>query len=476
MKEPNQHIDKIFRDLKEGNFEIPNSFLDDLNNRLDAELPLVTSKKKRKFPFWILLILPVLTLLIYVGIREMRTEKANHKTATKESFSSKEANKNRAKKLVKTSKNQAGDSKTHSKSDSKISKSKNETKFILNVKTENNSHELANALEAKTTLAKQQQSKQVTTSKTKKRNEKTTQAAKVFDSKDLTALNEAETTSHSDFNQTTGKALQFLTLIALKPITVASDSMPDLISNSFQPVPNQDSKISNARNWEYDIQLYGGVSNSSWKRSGLINSSLENKFTFSNSFGLKSNVYYKNSTFGLGLELDQTKEKISYETAIYQQVGTETFSVGFQIDTVFIDSTFYLDSTEIFQTTPIYDSVDQKNTLQNHYAWLSIPMTFGYRFSFSKWDLIPRVGLNFNLGVSQNTGSYPNSTGILQKQEAVRFYLDYSIQTEIRRNINQFHLFLVLYYRGNLNPMLKTTDFKIDHSAWGINFGIGIML
>ena len=48
MKDDREHIDQLFESLNDRQFDIPEAFLDDLNNRLDNRRP----KKKRYFFFY----------------------------------------------------------------------------------------------------------------------------------------------------------------------------------------------------------------------------------------------------------------------------------------------------------------------------------------------------------------------------------------------------------------------------------------
>ena len=62
MIEDKDHIDDIFKESSEQHsFEVPDSFLDDINNKLDVR----DKKKKRGGGFWWMALIPLGLLIIY---------------------------------------------------------------------------------------------------------------------------------------------------------------------------------------------------------------------------------------------------------------------------------------------------------------------------------------------------------------------------------------------------------------------------
>ena len=64
MKEEKDHIDDFFKERSEqGSFEVPDSFLDDINSKLDA---LDQKKKRRGGFFWLWTLIPIGLIMMYV--------------------------------------------------------------------------------------------------------------------------------------------------------------------------------------------------------------------------------------------------------------------------------------------------------------------------------------------------------------------------------------------------------------------------
>ena len=64
MKDEKDHIDDFFKERSEqGSFEVPDSFLDDINSKLDA----LDEKKKRRGGFlWLWTLIPIGLIMMYV--------------------------------------------------------------------------------------------------------------------------------------------------------------------------------------------------------------------------------------------------------------------------------------------------------------------------------------------------------------------------------------------------------------------------
>ena len=64
MKEEKDHIDDFFKERSEqGSFEVPDSFLDDINSKLDV---LDQKKKRRGGFFWLWTLIPIGLIMMYV--------------------------------------------------------------------------------------------------------------------------------------------------------------------------------------------------------------------------------------------------------------------------------------------------------------------------------------------------------------------------------------------------------------------------
>ncbi|MNU90888.1 hypothetical protein D3C71_807670 [compost metagenome] len=154
------------------------------------------------------------------------------------------------------------------------------------------------------------------------------------------------------------------------------------------------------------------------------------------------------------------------------------------IDTILVfDDSLGIWVPEILDTTYYHtyqykqDSVLERTSFKNQYSWISIPIHFGYRFELGNYELIPRIGAQFNFGIAKNRGNFPNADfdGILEYQ-AVKFNVSYLIQLEARRNFNRWHVFINPYFKSMINPAISGDLIRRKYSSWGIQFGVGFRL
>jgi hypothetical protein len=197
-------------------------------------------------------------------------------------------------------------------------------------------------------------------------------------------------------------------------------------------------------------------------------------------FGVDLNFNRNNYSIGTGVRYFETGERYEVNSLTITQSDTVEI-VDYQFDTVVFNQ-----QTQQFDTiyTPIYDSVSYFDTLTsiqdwtNAYAWLSIPVSFGYRFDVGKWALIPRLGVMLNIGISNESGDYPSISGtnlVVTSAAPVTFNMDYLLQLEIRRKLQKAELFISPNYRGNIIPMISSSPGRKFQSI-GLRFGVVVNL
>ena len=515
MKKSRNRIDDTFKQLENDIFQVTDSFLEDLNQRLDEYIP--EKKKRRGGFFWTLL--SGIMLLGIIGVNHFFSSKTtNNETAIsieiknknleeKSSSINQDGNQNESANIA-----NAIDSNNKKINNSSLSDDKNnitkKSRDLHIIRTSSATHESKTKSFATIDKTLKSRENKQTIDGSRKQKLKKPNNGLVSENlgNDLPLLNNADNSASTRLTEQSS-----LLASGIKTKKTETNSSNDSETNKLSSDNNSKQLQLNARALvfpeknlslerqaepiivnedlgsasskkvlSYDIQLYGGISQTFWKMKltdNFVMNEFDRTLIFSPAFGLTGNTFYKNWNASVGLEYYQSNQKLKFTTKSLQQTGVDSMSIGFQIDTIFIDSvTWYYDSTEVFQYIMLFDSItDVKNQI-NNYTWLSIPISFGYRFNYHSWSFIPRAGVSLNFGISENRGSYPSSGFNLQEHEAVRFNADIMIQTEIRKNFNTFHIFLTPYYRGNLSPMLKATNFTISHQSWGVNFGLGIDL
>lgn len=283
-----------------------------------------------------------------------------------------------------------------------------------------------------------------------------------------------ENQTSSDSTAATGAKQD--TTLAVSP----ADSTEQAVETPESPSDN--ATTTHGKNWRTEVQIYGGLG------ANLIRDKQPNQTTdqmknqssiLAPSFGVNGHASFNQFTFGLGLSYAQTGEKYtleSYQYSIKDSTVAEVIhdSIPVIVDTVVVWIPY---DTTIYHTVQYQDSALQKTTFKNRYSWFSIPIYLGYRFELGKYELIPRIGTQFNIGIGKNTGTFPgqDSSGTV-KYQAVKFNVSYLIQLEARRNFDNWYVFVNPYFKSMINPAISADVIRRRYSSWGIQFGIGLKL
>jgi len=484
VKNEDQHIDKLVQNLKGDSFEASASFIDDLKVRLDVRQK---ASRKRRFTLWFFLMSAILVGFVGITIyaistnshEELNTEIANSKSSTSENITSGDKNSaNQQNTKVKDRSNLAG-----SVIISEKSKQENLTKETKTF-TETEVRKKSNSKPKK-------KSKSYNTKKeTKKGIKKGTPKTNLFleglnhdanNKKDDGLARESDINKdskqiHTDYSREIPSKNQIvLPYLKMKqpvynPIALALvRNNPNLLRTA------KENNVELIKKFEVDLQVYGGVLLTSTKFNPTITAAgFNSKMFLSPSFGLKANVFYNNIYTSVGAEYFRTGDKIDFSSNSLSQVGIDSLFMGVVFDSVLINSIWEIFETPIYNTNPIFDSVTTQNTIRNQYSWISIPLSFGYRFKFNSWDVIPNIGMNFNFGVASNQGEYPTSNNQKVQYDAVKFNMNIGIQTEVRKSFDNYYVFASPYFRRHLQPTISNPSLRLTQNVWGINFGAGI--
>ncbi|AEA44507.1 hypothetical protein [Fluviicola taffensis] len=490
MKKDKNHIDKLFNDsLNQRSFDIPEAFLEDLNQRLD------TSKRKRRIFFWLftgLLCITGVSLVIFFSLQSPSFPLSSSKQFTQPTnykFS------------------QSYTAINPESGFGKISLSITEGKMtIFDTTTEK-----ADCISTATIQTKKQAvEKQVQIGLYVQKYIQSKISKNNVNGQIVDAGNPDSQVpvSLNDLNKTSDKSISGNTTVNPKDdvkdsagtesnSTIVSKMEKDstLVFNhadtTFNPLTtsNEDSddetKNKPNNNWRKEIQLYGGlganfIKDVSTNKTYLDKLSENQSSILTASFGVNGNLSYKNFTFGSGLSYAQSGEKNSLDINKYY-LKDSTVSEHI-IDTILVLDSLGNWVQEIHDTTinhnyQFQDSTSQRTSFKNTYSWISIPIHFGYRFELGNYELIPRFGAQFNFGIAKNRGNFPNGdfTEIMEYQ-AVRFNISYLIQLEVRRNFNRWHIFINPTFKSMINPAISNDLLKRRYSSWGIQFGVGLKL
>jgi hypothetical protein len=230
----------------------------------------------------------------------------------------------------------------------------------------------------------------------------------------------------------------------------------------------------------FELQVHGGIARWNYNTLGL-NDNYINQIDLSGTpkwttnFGLGLNANFNNISIGTGINYAKLKTDNLFELSEVN-VYDSTFVAGF-------DEVITFDSiNNSFDTTfvPYYDSITVSDTsfnaafTSNEYEWIQIPLHIGYRFSYNKWAIIPRIGMNIGLGIRQTSGQYPDEVfEELQSFAPAKWNLNLQTSLEVRRNFGKLHAFGKLNYQRNLTNTIESDLFERRFNAIGFTAGVG---
>ena len=530
MKEEKDHIDDFFKERSEqSSFEAPDSFLDDINSKLDV---LDQKKKRRGGFFWLWTLIPIGLIMMYVlwpediqtkktkSIVSLENQESNAEGASTDSINERKSESILIKDSLKEEKI------TERSINNAEKRSAEEPKSLKNVLQDDlkKSDELADQnkpLWLKQEIKNKDESKSPNASiDNENQNLETTQPKNDEESTKVKLANtntdENEETDPIEIDDSIDENVNKIALnvdsidqmIAEDSITTneTSEIKSEQIDSLLTEKEDQDSTLTSEEVTEpkenlevskiktekkdkisHEIQLFGGMLNTS---SNLILSgdssiypmnTMESNL-WSPSFGFMYRAKINQFDFGAGLSWMQNGEKVNYSTSITQYTDVDSLIfVTWQIDSIYNQNsqTWTVDSIPLFDTTTTTESITDSifyNDI-NKYTWISIPLRFGYRFDINKFSIIPRVGIDLSFVSSSNLGTYVEqyNQGLVQKSPS-QFVLSYALQLEVRRNFERWHVFVNPYFRSNVTPVISSVIQTRRYNSWGINAGIGLKL
>ncbi len=489
MNKDKKHIDELFsKSLNQRTFDIPESFLEDLNTRLDA----LEKKKKRRGFFWWFVFVAVGTGALLAILLLQRNDPGQPGSRQFSGVSKEEKIKSpdSTQQSRQPGRHPVADTGNITFTGEEKKKEANDTQSALTndrntARTKREAHSPGQTSK-RTGLQKGNPENNAGRSENAVPPQLTGHSANQQDD------TETGTTAHTE---TTGETKEISDPVA-EDSTADAGAGKDTIQNedpaetaavTSATVP-EDEKASKKQgnNWEKEIQLYGGfgmnvIHDAPVNEAYLSKISAHQSPVGSPSFGVNGHVSYKKFTFGTGIGYSQAGETFSSEVKNYilkdstvSQYILDTVMVYDSISDVWIPVLF---DTTIYYTYQHQDSVWKNTSFKNRYSWISIPIHFGYRFGFGHYELIPRIGAQFNFGIAKNTGAFPNEdfNGIVEYQ-SVRFNVSYLVQLEARRNFNRWHVFITPYFKSMINPSLSGDLIRRKYSLWGVQAGVGFKL
>lgn len=484
--EENKDIDQLFNEkLNKQQFEIPDAFLADLNQRLDkTPFPI---QKKRRIPIFfgfLILLLTVSTLFYFfyptaTNTKEYLTEKAH--TTKRDSASTK----------VKNSRTKFNSSEEVStKNQSNLEKDDLNLKSVKpsNVEGQFKTFRNERAIDAELTLKEDLKKK-----RNKNRSNKSNKTAKSIDpyDVDLPAPNDYffeqnkkndEVGNSDKSSQSSSGEKNEVKIKQVDSSSVLQSNNDSLQTSSGKEENSIQENTQQARSaFQNEIQLYFGMNGQSYQNQSTNVAYLQKiessqSMLYVPSFGASFHFYWNQLVGGTGFAYTQSGEKFQFQEEGTQLVDSTIIS-GYYLDSVFNQQT----QTWEYVNVPIYDTitftqlVQNEVSLLNRYHWVSVPLYFGYRFQFGEYAITPRVGTQFDFGIASKSSLFPGVDSI-GKQLYVpnKLIISYSFQLELRRQFGAWHVFVNPYYRSAISPTISDALLERKYRAWGAQIGVGL--
>ncbi len=448
MKETENDIDQLFRSaLGEREFEIPEAFLQDLDQRLDQ----LDQGKKRRFAFyWPLLLVCCLmgvvmtfywnwnggsadvaenTAVVKTGVGFGTSEETTHETEKSRKYNVVEPSGEQPEQVT-------------------IAGKELEVMNKVSQQTQVYPFEDDRAVDHPATIpviGEEDTGRPETTTNGTGEEEPVTEPVLVAESDTLPAAD-----------------------LTLRPFVI--DGLNALLGTAGQPLPLKPPVF-----WE--VQAYGGLN---LFQNTLRDGSSENGLSVEGStmapmVGLGVNRSFGKWSLGAGLTYFENSERMRFSISGTYQADT-TYSVT--------EYEFITDTTGVIIDTIIHQHWVQDTIMKeyskeldyrNRYQWVGIPLSIGYQINAGAWSFIPRVGATVYIGT--NTGLYPDAefTTVLAER-STQWRLDYMAQLEVRYSRNRYHVFLRPTFQLNSSPFLRNDLGKHRYTSWGGQLGIGYKL
>lgn len=270
---------------------------------------------------------------------------------------------------------------------------------------------------------------------------------------------------------------------------------PKIRNWNFPPILGEDTGLSAQQRSEtlsenlrsplsWELQLSAGINfpmliqpNGLQSNAKLLSSQSGTQLSLT--MGLRTGLWYNKLNVTSGVDFMSIREENNFEFNTIESYDSSYVSS--------VDTTVVFDSTnQQFDTVYIYnyDTINVTDTTQtlltiNHqYNWIQLPIQFGYRFQLNKWAIIPRAGMNVAIGIRQQNKVYPNSSydDLQSYAPNVKALINLTGSLEVRRFINDWHVFVRGDYQSGMRPVLSGDYFERRYNGFSLSMGVGVKL
>ncbi|UKN01335.1 hypothetical protein K6119_16530 [Paracrocinitomix mangrovi] len=266
----------------------------------------------------------------------------------------------------------------------------------------------------------------------------------------------------------------------------------DAVDSTLTENTDSDSTANNEINndpkpkiFSIEPHLYAGID---FGNSKLLANTTTESNTFNSNKKLQTTGHYgaginfniKNFYTGLGVSMNKYKDQIDYTTEVYTPYTYDsTFTVS--VDSIIYDTlqnpidTITYTYPDSVQVSGI-DTTTSNNSVINEYKMIMIPLTLGYTIKFKNWAIRPQVSGILEIIRATSSSTYPvfsNGTNVPYNLTSTKFGFSFAIETQIQRNLGNFHVYVRPGYRMRFTNVATDGTFSVKYNTFQTVFGVG---
>lgn len=533
MKE-DKEIDKLFKE-KLGNLGsqgIPQSYLDDINDRLDnLEIPADEKKRKRRrIWIWFIPFTCVISAVFYFNTHSSysdlnRTEDANNGLAVNNSDQIEETQKRSF--TQKSNSNISNDSTREetqvpvdiiSKENTSVSASTNSSSGTLNA-FENTSSKTPIHIKVKSVDNKIKNKKSFDKKKpslitsqnntTGKDEESNVKKVEGYNNKELLQNNRPDSTTNTrtsdpqkelvDSEMSAKTDTATITLDSINNELIKKDSKADSVNTVSVDSIKKDTSdyVGSASLQLSSIQLSGGAVNVfslfDFKDINMTNKNPDkSKPVTAIDIALQAVFKKDNLYYSAGFYVNQWTEQFKYDVPV-SSTTTETKVIGYQQITSYPVShqnvghtdafgNFVLDSVitivdTIVKLTPITSDqiVQHKDTVtkegMDKYNYVSIPISIGFQLGSNKFIVLPKIGGSIGIPV-RSTSVYTYNLIEAKQNISAPIFVNLELSVDFTFNCKSFGFSIIPLYRRSIYYFNESADLTNKYNGAGVRAGV----
>jgi hypothetical protein len=268
--------------------------------------------------------------------------------------------------------------------------------------------------------------------------------------------------------------------------TIEEETSENIDSINTSPT-NPDVEINNddkPKKVHVGIHAFGGVDLTAAKFTST-NSDMKSGFDqnkkmgLTGQFGAGLSLHFNKIYTGVSLSLYDYKDVSNYDSYVLNTNNLDSVATIYT-DSIFQDTntmqmdTIVLVSYDTIQYTTV-DTSFSSNSVTNSYRIFALPVSLGYTFNIKSFAIRPQVSGIFELTRKTISGAYPlyNGSPTLDQFTSTKIGFSLGLDLQIQKNFNDFYVYMRPGYRMRLTQSASSINANISHRSYQALMGIG---